>query len=68
MILSVDDNLEAVLPITEISSDEKNNFSEIFKVGEYIDGKIISLSNSDGRIVLSRLEIFREKSLEILKK
>ncbi|EIA23946.1 4-hydroxy-3-methylbut-2-enyl diphosphate reductase, partial [Candidatus Arthromitus sp. SFB-3] len=67
MILSVDDNLEAVLPITEISSDEKNNFSEIFKVGEYIDGKIISLSNSDGRIVLSRLEIFREKSLEILK-
>lgn len=67
LILSVDDNLEAVLPITEISSDEKNNFSEIFKVGEYIDGKIISLSNSDGRIVLSRLEIFREKSLEILK-
>ena len=31
-----------------------------------IEGKIISLSNSEGKIVLSRLEIFREKSLSLL--
>lgn len=66
IILNVHENIEAVLPITEISNDEKNNFDEVFKVGSEIEGKIISLSNSEGKIVLSRLEIFREKSLSLL--
>ena len=63
VVLCVDENLKAVLPITEISDDEKNNFEEIFKIGDEIEGKIISLSNSQRNVVLSRLEIFREKSL-----
>ncbi|BAK81093.1 4-hydroxy-3-methylbut-2-enyl diphosphate reductase/S1 RNA-binding domain protein [Candidatus Arthromitus sp. SFB-rat-Yit] len=67
LVLNVDENLEVILPIAEISLDERNKFGDTFKVGEYIDGKIISLSNSDGKVVLSRLEVFREKSLEILK-
>ena len=66
IVLNVHENVEAVLPITEISNDEKNNFNETFKVGSEIEGKIISLSNSEGKIVLSRLEIFREKSLSLL--
>lgn len=66
IVLNVYENVEAVLPITEISNDEKNNFNEIFNVGSEIEGKIISLSNSEGKIVLSRLEIFREKSLSLL--
>lgn len=66
IILNVHENIEAVLPITEISNDEKNNFDEVFKVGSEIEGKIISLSNSEGKVVLSRLEIFREKSLSLL--
>lgn len=66
IILNIHENIEAVLPITEISNDEKNNFDEVFKVGSEIEGKIISLSNSEGKIVLSRLEIFREKSLSLL--
>ena len=66
IVLNVHENVEAVLPITEISNDEKNNFNEIFNVGSEIEGKIISLSNSEGKIVLSRLEIFREKSLSLL--
>lgn len=66
IILNVHENIEAILPIIEISNDEKNNFDEIFKVGIEIEGKIISLSNSEGKVVLSRLEIFREKSLSLL--
>lgn len=66
IVLNVHENVEAVLPITEISNDEKNNFNETFNVGSEIEGKIISLSNSEGKIVLSRLEIFREKSLSLL--
>lgn len=66
IVLSIFENVNAILPISEISNDEKNNFNEIFEVGNEIEGKIISLSNSDGKIVLSRLEIFREKSLNLL--
>lgn len=66
VILSVSEDVKAVLPVTEVSNDEKNNFEETFKVGNEIEGKIISLNNSDGRIVLSRLEVYREKSLSLL--
>lgn len=66
IVLNILENINAILPISEISNDEKNNFDEIFKVGSEIEGKIISLNNSDGKVVLSRLEIFREKSLSIL--
>lgn len=66
IFLNLGNDVEAVLPITEISSDEKERFDEIFKVGSQIEGKIISLSNSEGKVVLSRLEIYRENSLAIL--
>ncbi len=59
-------DIEAVIPIVEINSDERAKLDDIFKVGSEIEGKIISLSNSDGRVVLSRLEIYREKALAVL--
>ena len=67
IILDINDEVKAVLPITEISVDEKNNFNDIFNIGNEIEGKIISLNNSEGNVVLSRLEVFREKSLATLK-
>lgn len=67
IVLDINENLNVVLPITEISEDEKDNFDEIFKVGNEIEGKIISLNNSEGKVVLSRLEISRENSLNLLK-
>lgn len=66
IFLNSGNDVEAVLPITEISGDEKERFDDIFKVGSQIEGKIISLSNSEGKVVLSRLEIYRENSLAIL--
>lgn len=66
IILDVSEGLKAVLPITEVSDDEKDNFEDAFKVGNEIEGKIISLNNSEGCIVLSRLEVYREKSLASL--
>lgn len=67
VVLNIGDEVEGVLPVTEIAGDERANFGETFKVGDEVEGKIISLSNSDGKIVLSRLEIVREKSLDLLK-
>ncbi len=66
VVLNIGDEVEGVLPVTEITGDERANFSETFKVGDEVEGKIISLSNSEGKIVLSRLEIVREKSLALL--
>ena len=66
IILDVSEGLKAVLPITEVSDDEKDNFEDAFKVGNEIEGKIISLNNSEGCVVLSRLEVYREKSLASL--
>ena len=66
IILNTNDGIKAVLPISEVSIEEKNNFNDIFSVGNEIEGKIISLNNSEGNVVLSRLEVFREKSLATL--
>ena len=66
IVLGVSEELKAVLPISEVSDDEKNNFEDTFKIGSEIEGKIISLNNSEGFVVLSRLEVYREKSLALL--
>ncbi|MGG7164143.1 bifunctional 4-hydroxy-3-methylbut-2-enyl diphosphate reductase/30S ribosomal protein S1 [Clostridium ihumii] len=51
---------EGLLPIAEVTKDENAKLNEIINVGEMIEAKIISVKNSDGYIVVSRIEIERE--------
>lgn len=66
VVLDLCEGKKGILPITEISENERNSFDEVFKIGNEVEGKIVSLGNADGNIVLSRLEVFREKSLSSL--
>lgn len=67
VLVNVCGDSKAILPTSELSVEEKNNFNNLFYIGNVIEGKIISLNNSEGYVVLSRKEIFREKSLDNLK-
>ncbi len=66
VILDLSDGKKAVLPLTEVSESERKCFDEIFKIGDDVEGKVISLGNSEGNVVLSRLEVSREKFLNML--
>ncbi|MGL4731228.1 MAG: bifunctional 4-hydroxy-3-methylbut-2-enyl diphosphate reductase/30S ribosomal protein S1, partial [Clostridium sp.] len=51
---------EAYLPKSEVTKDEEAKLNDILKVGDEIEAKIIRVKNSDGYIVVSRIEIERE--------
>ena len=59
--LTVGAKNEACLPINEVTKDENAKLTDIFKVGDVVEGKIISVRNHDGYIVISRVEIEREE-------
>ena len=59
---------EAYLPINEVTKDENAKLTDIFKVGDMVEGKIISVRNQDGYIVISRVEIEREELYKELKR
>lgn len=51
---------DAYLPLSEVSKQENVKLNELFKIGEEIEAKVISRSNEDGYVVLSRIEIERD--------
>ncbi|MDP4177587.1 MAG: bifunctional 4-hydroxy-3-methylbut-2-enyl diphosphate reductase/30S ribosomal protein S1 [Bacillota bacterium] len=59
--------LDGVLPKNEIASNDDAKLSDIFKAGDEIVVKVISRKNEDGNVVLSQIEIEREKAFKDLK-
>jgi len=61
---------DGVIPYTELSAKEDPlTFAEKLNIGDSIKAKVIKLQNSDGYVVLSRLEYEKEeafKELEVL--
>ena len=58
---------DGVIPYTELSAKEDPiAFSEKLNVGDSIKAKVVKLQNSDGYVVLSRLEYEREEAFKEL--
>lgn len=58
---------DGIIPYTELSAKEDpETFSEKLNVGDTITAKVIKLQNSDGYVVLSRLEYEREEAFKEL--
>lgn len=58
---------DGIIPFTELSAKEEPlTFSEKLKVGDYITAQVIKLQNSDGYVVLSRLEYERKEAFKEL--
>lgn len=57
---------DAVLPLKEVDLEENANMKDIFNLGDEIEAKVISLKNQDGYVVLSKIEIEREKAFKDL--
>jgi 4-hydroxy-3-methylbut-2-enyl diphosphate reductase len=57
---------DGVIPYSEISVDEsvKTDLGENFKVGEDVEAKVLRLSNEEGYVVLSRIELEKEKAFD----
>ncbi len=58
---------DGILPKEEVSMDENVKLTDILKVGDVVAVKIISRRNDDGYVVLSRIEMEREKYYSNLK-
>lgn len=58
---------DGIIPFSELSAKEDPlTFSEKLSVGDTIKAKVIKLQNSDGYVVLSRLEYEREEAFKEL--
>ncbi|KOA20909.1 hypothetical protein CLHOM_04970 [Clostridium homopropionicum DSM 5847] len=55
---------DAVIPLQEASRDDNASINDLFRVGDEVEAKVISLKNNDGYVVLSKVEIEREKAYD----
>jgi len=53
---------DGVLPRNEVIKDENAILTDIFNIGDVVEAKVINVKNSDGNVVLSKIEIDREKA------
>lgn len=65
--LSIGYKGEGILPKEEVTKDDSENLSDLVKVGDVIDVKVIKRKNEDGFVVLSKLELQREAAFDEIK-
>lgn len=58
---------DGLLPREEVTKDSSVKLTEIFKVGQIVEVKVISRRNEDGYVVLSRIELEREETFKEVK-
>jgi 4-hydroxy-3-methylbut-2-enyl diphosphate reductase len=56
------------LPISEVTKEDGLTMLDFFKINDEITAKVIRLSDNDGYVVLSRIEIARDKAYEKIEK
>ena len=60
---------DGIIPKNEVYIETDKEINEVYNVGDTIEVKVLSLSNSDGYVILSNLEIVKESSKrELIKK
>lgn len=65
--LNIGYKADAILPAAEATFEENPNLKNILSVGEVVEAKVISRRNEDGYVVLSRVELERDSSVNYLK-
>jgi len=65
--LSIGYKGEGILPKEEVTKDDSENLSDLIKVGDVIDVKVIKRKNEDGFVVLSKLELQRGVAFDEIK-
>ncbi|MFD3157135.1 bifunctional 4-hydroxy-3-methylbut-2-enyl diphosphate reductase/30S ribosomal protein S1 [Haloimpatiens sp. FM7330] len=64
LFINIGYKTDAILPKNEMVLDEDVDLTQIFKKGESVKAKVLSRQNSDGFVVLSQIELEREKALK----
>lgn len=67
VFLNVGYKVDAILPENEVQKDAGVKLEDMFKIGDLVQVKIISRRNDDGYVVLSAIELEREKGYSELK-
>lgn len=65
--LTIGTKSEAILPINEYTKEENASLKNFLKPGDRIKAKVINRKNTDGLVVLSTIEIERQKLYEDLR-
>jgi len=65
--LSIGYKGEGILPKEEVTKEDSENLSDLIKVGDVIDVKVIKRKNEDGFVVLSKLELQRGVAFDEIK-
>lgn len=65
--LNIGYKVDGILPKDEVTKDYSHNLTELLKEGDAIDVKVIKRRNDDGYVVLSQIELQREKAYEEIK-
>ncbi len=65
--LNIGYKADGILPKDEVTKDDNESLTELLKAGEEIEVKVIKRRNDDGYVVLSKIELQREKAYEDIK-
>lgn len=65
--LNIGYKTDAILPASEATFEDNTNLKNILSVGETVEAKIISRRNEDGYVVLSKVELERDSSVNYIK-
>lgn len=62
--VSLSSKYEGYLPKSEVTKDDSARLTDIFKIDDEVEAKIVRRKNEDGYVVLSRFEIEKDQSLK----
>ena len=65
--LNIGYKADGLLPKNEVTKDDSTNLNDLIHEGDELDVKIIRRKNEDGYVVLSKIELEREKAYEALR-
>ncbi len=65
--LNIGYKADGLLPKNEVTKDESDNLTDLIHEGDELDVKIIRRKNEDGYVVLSKIELEREKAYKDLR-
>lgn len=58
---------DGFIPKNEIYIEGNKDFRDVYSVGDNIEAKVLNMNNSEGYVLLSNIEIVKEKSLSEVK-
>ena len=60
--------VDGILPKNEVTKDENESLTNLLNTGDEVEVKVIKRRNDDGYVVLSKIELQREKAYKDIKK